>query len=62
MMDEPKLHIGIEDNNICDFKTMCCDSYVSVEPLSRIVCGVCGKSNPTLRYIGDELRNEKQEK
>lgn len=37
------LFIGIEETNILDFRSKCCDAYLSIEPLCRVCCGICGE-------------------
>jgi len=39
-----ELFIGIEETNIHKFVSPCCEGGISIEPLSRICCGICGKS------------------
>lgn len=44
MSDEIKLFIGMEETNINDFRSKCCNAFLSVEPLCEIVCGICRKN------------------
>ena len=42
-----KLFIGMEETNIADFVSPCCKGALSLEPLCRVTCGICGKAvNP----------------
>ena len=42
-MNKEKLFLGMESSNLWKFLSKCCRCGLSVEPLSRIACGCCGK-------------------
>jgi hypothetical protein len=48
----PKLFIGMEETNIDEFESRCCNFPLSIEPLCRVACGNCGKSVRFPRYVG----------
>ena len=41
---EPELFIGMEETNIHEFVSPCCQVGLSLEPLCRVACGGCGKT------------------
>lgn len=47
----PKLFIGMEETNIGEFVSRCCGSPLSLEPLCRVACGRCGKSEKKPRHV-----------
>lgn len=46
MENEKKLFVGLEESNLEEFISPCCGVGLSIEPLTRICCGECGRDIP----------------
>ncbi len=44
MAGKPKFFLGMESTNMDYFRSRCCHAPLSLEPLCRVACGVCGKT------------------
>ena len=51
-MKTPKMFLGLEESNLHLFRSRCCGSYLSVEPLCRIASGTCGKTVKRAKFVG----------
>jgi len=38
-----KLFIGLDDTNLGEFVSPCCQTGLTTEPPSKVCCGMCGK-------------------